>query len=142
LRSRRGPSCDEASERATKVIEKTTPAIVIIDPAMAPSKELAPSAPPVKFKPQLSVNQSVTSVSRATVAKADTIAPPAMTAGRNQKLERTRFHVLKTCTLMMTPFHSFAGPARPNNAAFQRARVLCAPLEKPGWASYNVNVSR
>jgi hypothetical protein len=93
---------------------------------MAPSKELAPSAPPVKFKPHLSVNQSVTSVSRATVAKANTIAPQAMTAGKNQKLERTRFHVLKTCTLMMTPFHSFAGPARPNEEFSGRASMSTA----------------
>jgi len=33
--------------------------MVIIEPAMAPGKELAPSAPPVKFTPQLSVNPSV-----------------------------------------------------------------------------------
>ncbi len=60
LRSRRGPSWDEASDRATNVIEKTTPAMVIIDPAMIPSTALAPSAPPVNVQPKLSVNHSVT----------------------------------------------------------------------------------
>jgi hypothetical protein len=68
----------------------------------------------VKVKPQLSFTQSVTGVSRATVAKANTIAPLAMAAGRNQKLERTRSHVLKTCTLMTTLPHSFACPTEPN----------------------------
>ena len=100
------PQCwcgHEASDDATKVIEKTTPAMVIIDPAMAPSKELAPSAPPVKFKPRLSVNESVTCVSRVMVTKAKTIAPPAMATGRTQKLERIRFHTLKVCTLATTP---------------------------------------
>jgi hypothetical protein len=99
----------------TRVIEKTTPAMVIIEPAMAPSKALAPSAPPVKVQSQLSVNHSVVSSSRATVAKANTIAPLAMTAGRNQKLERTRFHVLNRCALMTTLPHAFACPARPND---------------------------
>jgi hypothetical protein len=87
---------------------------VIIDPAMAPSRELTPSAPLVKVQPQLSVNQSVAGLSKATVVKAKTIAPPAMTAGRNQKLERTRSHVLKIRTLMTTPSLSLASPARPN----------------------------
>src|SRR5665811_1717306 len=115
LRSKRGPSCDEVRDRATRVIEKTTPAMVIIDPAMAPSKELDPSAPVVNVQPQLSVNQSVAGLSNATVAKANTIAPPAMTAGRNQKPERTRSHVLKTRTLMMMPSDSFTRPVRPNS---------------------------
>jgi len=47
LRSRPGPNWDEASDKATSVIENTTPAIVIIEPAMAPRTVLAPSAPPV-----------------------------------------------------------------------------------------------
>jgi hypothetical protein len=88
--------------------------MVIIEPAIAPSKELAPSAPPVNVKPQLRVNQSVTGVSRATLAKANTIAPLAMAAGRNQKLERMRSRVLKTRTLMAMLHHSFACPAELN----------------------------
>ena len=47
LRRSRGPNCEDASERATKVSEKTTPAMVIIDPAMVCKTALAPSAPPV-----------------------------------------------------------------------------------------------
>jgi len=47
LRSSRGPSWDDASDSATSVIEKTVPAMAIIDPATVPSSRLAPSAPPV-----------------------------------------------------------------------------------------------
>ena len=46
LRSRRGPNCEEASVSATRVSEKTTPAMVIMDPAMVPRMVSAPSAPP------------------------------------------------------------------------------------------------
>jgi hypothetical protein len=83
----------------------------------------------VKVKPQLSFTQSVTGVSRATVAKANTIAPLAITAGRNQKLERTRSHVLNTCTLMMTLPHSFACPG-PKKARLATCYALRVPIEK------------
>jgi len=36
LWSRRGPSCDDVSDRVTRVMEKTTPVMVIIDPATVP----------------------------------------------------------------------------------------------------------
>lgn len=47
LRSKRGPSCDEASDSATSVIENTVPAMAIIEPATVPGSRLAPSAPPL-----------------------------------------------------------------------------------------------
>ena len=46
LRSIRGPNCEEASESATRVIEKTTPAMVTIEPAMVDITWLAPSLSP------------------------------------------------------------------------------------------------
>jgi hypothetical protein len=39
---------------------------------------------------------------------------PAMSAGMNQKLERTRSQSLKTCPLTMMAPHSFACHPRPN----------------------------
>jgi hypothetical protein len=92
--------------------------MVIIDPAIDPSKELAPSAPPVKIQPQFSVNQSVACLSNETVAKANTIAPPAMTAGRNQKLVRTLVHVLKNSTLITTLSLSIVYPAEQNGLRY------------------------
>ena len=47
FRSSRGPSCDDARDSATSVIENTTPAMVTIELAMVPSNTLAPSAPPL-----------------------------------------------------------------------------------------------
>jgi len=44
--SSRGPNWFEANVNATMVIEKTTPATVIIDAAIAPSTSRAPSGPP------------------------------------------------------------------------------------------------
>ena len=108
LRSRRGPSWDEVSERATNVIEKTTPAMVIIDPAMTPSMALAPSAPPVNVQPKLSANHSATGLSTATLTRAKATAAPAMTDGRNQKPERTRSQYLKNCPLTTMAPHSLA----------------------------------
>jgi hypothetical protein len=115
-RNRRGPSWDEASERATSVIEKTTPAIVIIDPAMTPITALAPSAPPVNVQPKLSATQSVTLSSTATLAKADATATPAMIAGMNQKPERTRFQNLKNCPLKTLAPQSLACHTQPSRS--------------------------
>ena len=47
LRRSRGPNCEEASVRAIKVSEKTTPAMVIIEPATVLRMAVAPSALPV-----------------------------------------------------------------------------------------------
>jgi hypothetical protein len=79
-----------ANDKATSVIEKTTPATVIIDPAMIPSTALAPSAPPVNSRSQRRINQFMTGRSRATLMKARSTAALAMTAGMNHKLDRIR----------------------------------------------------
>jgi hypothetical protein len=83
-----------ADDKATSVIEKTTPATVIIDPAMTPSTALAPSAPPVNSKSQPRINQFMTGRSRATLMKARSTAELAMPAGINHKLDRIRSQYL------------------------------------------------
>jgi hypothetical protein len=52
LRSTRGEYWLAASDKATTVIEKTTPATVIIDVAIADSMPRAPSAPAPKSRGQ------------------------------------------------------------------------------------------
>ena len=104
LRSKRGPSCEEVSDRATSVIEKTTPVIVIIDPVTVAIKALAPSAPPLSFHPQVVLNQSVIGPSRAIVKPARSIAPVDRITGRNQRLERMRSQYLKICDLNVDTF--------------------------------------
>jgi hypothetical protein len=46
FRSRRGLNCDEASDSATTVTEKVTPATVIMEPATVGSRIRAPSRSP------------------------------------------------------------------------------------------------
>jgi hypothetical protein len=69
--------------------------MVIIDPAMIPSTELAPSAPPVNVNPHVCNNQSVTGSSKAMLVKANTTDVIAITVGMNHKLERMLFQYLK-----------------------------------------------
>lgn len=114
LRSKRGPSWDEASERVTNVIEKTTPATVIIDPAMIPSTALAPSAPPVNVQPRLSVNQRVTDVSTVTLTNANATATTVMSVGMNQKLDRTRFQNLNNSPFTLMAPQSLVCDTQPN----------------------------
>ena len=102
LRSSRGPNCDEASDRATRVREKTTPAMVIIEPATVPSTALAPSAPPVYAHCWVWSHWSGTASSSATAPNDNAAAPAAMSDGRNQKLERSRSQYLRSCDLTTT----------------------------------------
>ena len=51
LRRRRGPNCEEARVRATIVIEKATPATVMVEPAMVERTLRAPSGPPAQSQP-------------------------------------------------------------------------------------------
>lgn len=90
LRRIRGPNCDEASDNATKVSENTTPAIVIIEPAMVCSTALAPSAPPLYTQSSLLSHVLVTPSSIAPMRKDSPTAAAAMREGRNQKLDRKR----------------------------------------------------
>ena len=77
--------------------------MVIIDPAMIPSTELAPSAPPVNVQPHERNNQFVTGLSKATLMKAKNTAARAITVGMNHKLERMRSQYLKVSVFTMTP---------------------------------------
>ncbi len=89
LRSRRGPNCDEASVSATMVMENTTPATVIIEPAIVDSSERAPSGPPAYPQSSVRCTSLATTRSRLNSAKAKTKAPTTITAGKNQKLVRS-----------------------------------------------------
>jgi hypothetical protein len=87
-------------------MEKTTPAMVIIDPAIIPSTEFAPSAAPVNVQPQVLSSQFVTGLSKATLTTANNIAAMAMIVGMNHKLERTRSQYLKISDLIAIAPHS------------------------------------
>jgi len=78
----------EANDSDTIVIENTTPATVIIEPAIVDSMPLEPAAPAPNRRGQLSLTScnSIRSVSISTSASAT--AAPTITAGTNQKLDR------------------------------------------------------
>ena len=78
----------EVSERATMVIENTTPATVIIEPATAVSRPRDPDAPAPKTSGQRASRCSSTLVSTAIKAAASPTVPAMITAGTNQKLDR------------------------------------------------------
>jgi hypothetical protein len=88
--------------------------MVIIDPAMIPSTELAPSAPPVNDQPHVCNNQFVTGPSKAMLAKARNTAVIAITAGMNHKLERIRSQYLKISVFNAMAPHSLACSPQPN----------------------------
>ena len=77
-----------ASARVTVVMEKVTPATVIMEPAMAVSSPREPSAPAPKSRghasaraPRLSTSSSVNTTARATLMATRTV-------GTNQRLVR------------------------------------------------------
>ena len=77
------------------VIEKTTPATVIIELAMVESSERAPSAPPDHTKPREFANLTLAPVrSKLTVAMESRKAARAINKGTNQKLECTSSQTL------------------------------------------------
>ena len=102
------PHWEVVSERATSVIEKTTPAMVIMDPAMVPRTALAPSAPPVYAQLRICIHPSDFARSSATVAKAIAAAAPVMTDGTNQKLERNCSQCVSKSDLMTAAFFDLA----------------------------------
>ena len=55
LRSSSGPNCEEASCRATMVIENVTLVIVIIEPATVERTAREPSGPRVKVHPSVAI---------------------------------------------------------------------------------------
>ncbi len=82
--SRRGPSCDDASESAAMVMEKTIPAVLMTEPATTWSTARAPSEPPEKIHPISSTTSAPSRRSSATAATAIAAAAAVMSAGTNQ----------------------------------------------------------
>ncbi len=77
--------CRKQSFSRIRVIEKTTPAMVIIEPAIVPRTKLAPSLRAAAVRqPRVCSRSSGTTSSRATVAKANATAEQAMSEGRNR----------------------------------------------------------
>ena len=77
-----------ACASAAMVMENTTPATVIIEPAMVASTSRAPSASSVNSHGRRSAGAVPSARSSATSASASAIAAETIIAGRNQKLER------------------------------------------------------
>ena len=78
----------EVSERATSVIENTSPATVIMEPATVVSRPQAPAATAPKSSGQRAARCRSTLVSRVIRRSASTTASTTIRAGTNQKLER------------------------------------------------------
>ncbi len=70
------------------VMENTTPATVIIEPAMVASSSRAPSASEANRDGQRSAGEPSSWRSRATSPTATPTEASTISAGRNQKLER------------------------------------------------------
>ena len=81
----RGPSCCDTSVNATSVIEKTSDATVIIDPAIVESSRRALSSDIAGVRPELTERLICSSVSTKKIAT--TIATSESSAGMNQKLD-------------------------------------------------------
>ncbi len=64
LRNKRGPNCEEASVNETMVMEKTTPATVMVEPAIVASTLRAPSGPPAQIQPVALIHFAFITVSR------------------------------------------------------------------------------
>src|SRR5688572_31070716 len=86
LRRTRGPNCEEACASATTRIEKVTPAIPIVEDAIAESTSRAPSAPPVQRNQTASALLACQASSAAIMRKERTAAPADIKPGTNQKL--------------------------------------------------------
>mgnify|MGYP006201691285 CR=1 FL=1 len=84
FRNSRGPNCCEARVSATMVIEKATPATVIIDPAMVESTSRAPSGLPAQIQPTFLIHSELTCPSRWTETNDNPMLPALINAGTNQ----------------------------------------------------------
>ena len=82
----RGPSCCDTSVNATSVIEKTSEATVIIDPAIVESSRRALSIDMAGV--ELSVTERLRCTSVSTKKIALTMAATERMVGMNQKLDR------------------------------------------------------
>ncbi len=97
LRSNRGPNCDEASCKATIVIENVRLAIVIIEPATAPSSCREPSGPRTTVQ-GIAANQLYSPKARSieSIRAARRIDPKSIRLGTNQKFVRKESHLLNS----------------------------------------------
>ena len=84
LRNKRGPNCDEARVRVTMVMEKTTPATVMVELAIVARTLRAPSAPPAQIQAVSRAHLGFKVVSMCRVKAESRIAPSASKEGRNQ----------------------------------------------------------
>ena len=85
LRNSRGPNCDEASCKATIMIENVTLAIVIIEAATVESKAREPSGPRVNVQPSVANHLSLAAVLSRWIIPSDiTTAAATMNVGTNQ----------------------------------------------------------
>ena len=84
VRRRRGPNCEEASVSDTIVTEKTTPATVMVEPAIVASTVRAPSGPPAQIHPVARTHFALMRVSTWTVRKESAVAAAASRVGMNQ----------------------------------------------------------
>ena len=84
LRRRRGPNWDDASVRATIVIENATPATVIMDPAIAASVARTPSGPVSRIHGRRRTQDPGTRRSSVTSTTARAPADSVMHVGQSQ----------------------------------------------------------
>src|SRR5690606_13637215 len=101
LRSTREVYWLEACASAAMVIENTTPATVIMEPAMIASSSRAPSASEANSHGQRLPGISPRCASNATSATASTMEASTISAGRNQKLARRLMASLPSVPLEM-----------------------------------------
>ncbi len=95
LRSTRGEYCVAVSDNATMVMEKTTPATVIIDVAMADSIAREPLALAPNRRGDHSASSRVFHPSNSTRASAAAIEASTTSPGTNQKLARTACQLIE-----------------------------------------------
>ena len=77
-----------ANDSETMVMEKTTPATVIIEPAIVDSMPREPAAPAPNRRGQLAMTFCASIRSVSISANASVTAAQTITAGTNQKLDR------------------------------------------------------
>ena len=90
LRNTRGLYWVAADESTTSVIEKITPATVIIEPAIAVSMARAPSVPAPNSPGQRCISMDANRRSSWIRATASAVAPVTMMPGISQRLVRNR----------------------------------------------------
>ena len=90
----------EASDSATIVTEKTTPATVIIDPAIAESMPREPAAPAPNRRGHVASTSRLTSISISTSSSASNTATRTTSAGSAQNRSRIAAHRFSSFLIM------------------------------------------